>query len=172
MIIHERSVEAMNDQILSEFFASAQYVAIAVYFDEDGLPDLAQFFYRQAEEERTHAMKFVHFLLETGAKPIIPGLPAIRNEFESAADAVQFALDQEMTVTNQINNLVRIAVEENDFTSNNFLQWFVEEQVEEIDTMTTLLQTIQHAAGNMLFVEDFVRRLTRMKGKMAANEPD
>ncbi|NCF65560.1 MAG: ferritin [Anaerolineaceae bacterium] len=165
MIIHERSVEAMNDQILSEFFASAQYVAIAVYFDEDGLPDLAQFFYRQAEEERTHAMKFVHFLLETGAKPIIPGLPAIRNEFESAADAVQFALDQEMTVTNQINNLVRIAVEENDFTSNNFLQWFVEEQVEEIDTMTTLLQTIQHAAGNMLFVEDFVRRFDPHEGE-------
>ena len=165
MIIHERSVEAMNDQILSEFFASAQYVAIAVYFDEDGLPDLAQFFYRQAEEERTHAMKFVHFLLETGAKPIIPGLPAIRNEFESAADAVQFALDQEMTVTNQINNLVRIAVEENDFTSNNFLQWFVEEQGEEIDTMTTLLQTIQHAAGNMLFVEDFVRRFDPHEGE-------
>ena len=158
MIIHEQSVAAMNDQILSEFFASAQYVAIAVYFDEEGLPDLAQFFYRQAEEERMHAMKFVHFLLETGAKPIIPGLPEIRNQFGGAADAVQFALDQEMTVTSQINNLVRIAVQANDFTSNNFLQWFVEEQVEEIDSMTTLLQTINHAAGNMLLVEDFVRR--------------
>ena len=158
MIINKRSVEAMNDQILSEFFASAQYVAIAIYFDEEGLPDLAQFYYRQAEEERMHAMKFVHFLLETGAKPIIPGLPDIRNEFGSAADAVQYALDQEMTVTDQVNNLVRIAVEENDFTSNNFLQWFVSEQVEEVDTMTTLLQTIKHASGNMLLVEDFVRR--------------
>lgn len=168
MIIHERSVTAMNDQILSEFFASAQYVAIAVYFDEEGLPDLAQFFYRQAEEERMHAMKFVHFLLETGAKPIIPGLPSIRNEFESAADAVQFALDQEMTVTSQINNLVRIAVETNDFTSNSFLQWFVVEQVEEIDTMTTLLQTIKHAAGNMLLVEDYVRRFDPHAGEAAA----
>jgi len=158
VIIHERSAAAMNDQILSEFFASAQYVAIAIYFDEAGLPDLAQFYYRQAEEERTHAMKFVHFLLETGAKPIIPGLPEIRNEFASASDAVQYALDQEMTVTDQVNNLVRIAVEENDFTSNNFLQWFVNEQVEEVDTMTTLLQTIEHANGNMLLVEDFVRR--------------
>ena len=158
MIINKRSAAAMNDQILSEFFASAQYVAIAIYFDEEGLPDLAQFYYRQAEEERMHAMKFVHFLLETGAKPIIPGLPDIRNEFGSAADAVQYALDQEMTVTDQVNNLVRIAVEENDFTSNNFLQWFVSEQVEEVDTMTTLLQTIKHASGNMLLVEDFVRR--------------
>ena len=165
MIIHERSVAAMNDQIKSEFFASAQYVAIAVYFDEEGLPDLAQFFYRQAEEERMHAMKFVHFLLETGAKPIIPGLPEIRNEFSSAAEAVQYALDQEMTVTAQINNLVRIASEENDFTSHNFLQWFVEEQVEEIDSMTTLLQTINHAHGNMLLVEDFVRRFDPHAGE-------
>ena len=170
MIIHERSVKAMNDQILSEFFASAQYVAIAVYFDEESLPDLAQFFYRQADEERMHAMKFVHFLLETGAKPIIPGTPAIRNQFSSAADAVQFALDQEMTVTDQINNLVRIAVEENDFTSNNFLQWFVNEQVEEVDTMTTLLQTIKHANGNMLLVEDFVRRYDPHAGEAGGVE--
>lgn len=158
MIIHQRSAEAMNNQVRSEFFASAQYIAIAVYFDEEGLPDLAQFFYRQSDEEHMHAMKFVHFLLETGAKPIIPGLPDIRNEFGSAAEAVQYALDQELLVTSQVNNLVQIAVEENDFTSNNFLQWFVNEQVEEVDTMTTLLQTIKHAAGNMLLVEDYVRR--------------
>lgn len=105
-----------------------------------------------------HAMKFVHFLLETGAKPLIPGLPDIRNEFGSAEDAVGFALAQEEKVTDQINNLVRIAVEEHDYTSQNFLQWFVYEQVEEVDTMTTLLQTIRHANGNLLLVEDYVRR--------------
>ncbi len=158
MIISERSAAAMNDQIQSEFHASAQYVAMAIYFDEQGLPDLAQFFYRQAEEERGHAMKFVHFMLETGAKPLIPSLPEVRNEFDDATDVVQTALNQELMVTDQINSLVRISVEENDYTSNNFLQWFVEEQVEEVDTFSTLLQTIQHAAGNMLFVEDFVRR--------------
>lgn len=158
MIIKQRVVEAMNAQIKSEFGASAQYVAIAVYFDEEGLPDLAQFFYTQAEEERMHAMKFVHFMLETGAKPIIPGLPDMRNEFTSAADAVQYALEQEMKVTDQINNLVRIAGEEGDHTSHNFLQWFVNEQVEEIDSMTTLLQTIKHAGSSLLLVEDYVRR--------------
>ena len=158
MIINKRTAEAMNDQIQSEFHASTQYVAMAIYFDEQGLPDLAQFFYRQAEEERMHAMKFVHFLLETGAKPLIPAVPEVRNAFDDAADAVQTALNQELTVTDQINNLVRIAMEENDFTSNNFLQWYVQEQVEEVDTFNTLLQTIEHAAGNMLFVEDFVRR--------------
>jgi ferritin len=158
MIIKPKVAEAMNAQIKSEFGASTQYVAIAVYFDEEGLPDLAQFFYTQSEEERLHAMKFVHFMLETGAKPIIPGLPDMRNEFASAADAVQFALEQEMKVTDQINNVMRIAKEESDFASQNFLQWFVEEQVEEVDSMTTLLQTIKHAGSSLLLVEDYVRR--------------
>jgi ferritin len=167
MIISERSADAMNGQIGSEFLASAQYVAIAVYFDQEALPDLAQFFYRQAEEERMHAMKFVHFLLETGARPLIPGLPDVRNDFGSAAEAVQYALDQEKKVTAQINSLMQIAVEERDFTSHNFVQWFVEEQVEEVDTMTTLLATIKHAAGNLLLVEDYVRRHAPHQGAPA-----
>lgn len=158
MIVKSKVVEAMNAQIQSEFAASAQYIAIAVYFDEEGLPDLANFFYRQSEEEREHAMKFVHFLLEAGAKPLIPGLPEMKNEFESAADAVQFALDQEVKVTNQINNLVSLAEAEKDYASHNFLQWFVDEQVEEVDSMTSLLQTIKHAGSALLLVEDYVRR--------------
>lgn len=158
MIVKQKTVDAINSQIQSEFVASAQYVAIAVYFDEQGLVELAGFFYRQSEEERTHAMKFVHFLLETGARPVIPGLPAIRNDFSSAADAVGFALEQEKHVTTQINNLVSIAQAEGDHTSHNFLQWYVTEQVEEVNSMTTLLQTIQLAGDSLLLVEDYVRR--------------
>lgn len=158
MIVKQKVVDAMNAQIQSEFAASAQYIAIAIYFDEQSLPELADFFYRQSEEEREHAMKFVHFLLETGAKPIIPGLPEMRNEFSDAADAVQFALNQELKVTEQINNLVMLSKEENDYASHNFLQWFVDEQVEEVDTMSTLLDTIKHAGSTMLLVEDVVRR--------------
>jgi ferritin len=170
MIIKTKVVQSINDQIRSEFAASAQYIAVAVYFDDEGLPELANFFYRQSEEERTHAMKFVHFLLETGAKPIIPGLSELRNDFDSAADAVQFALDQEMSVTDQINNLVSLALNEHDHTSNNFLQWFVTEQVEEVATMTTLLQTIKHAGTNLLLVEDFVRRNYPQGADAAAGE--
>lgn len=158
MIIKPKVVDAMNAQIKSEFGASQQYIAIAIYFDEESLPDLAQFFYTQSEEERFHAMKFVHFMLETGAKPLIPDLSGFRNSFESAAEAVQFALEQEERVTNEINNIVRIAKEEDDYASVNFLQWFVDEQVEEIDSMTTLLQTIKHAGSSLLLVEDYVRR--------------
>ncbi len=158
MIVKQRVVDTMNAQIQSEFSASQQYIAIAIYFDEQSLPDLAAFFYRQSEEERMHAMKFVHFLLETGAKPIIPSIPELLNEFGSAAEAVEFALNQEKKVTDQINNLVKISKEEDDYASHNFLQWFVDEQVEEVDTMTTLLDTINHSGGIMLLVEDFVRR--------------
>lgn len=162
MIIKQKVVEAMNAQLKSEFSASLQYIAIAVYFDEEGLPDLAQFFYKQSEEEREHAMMFVRFMLEAGAKPIIPSTPNLKNDFESAADAVQYALNQELKVTEEINNLVTIATAERDYASNQFLQWFVTEQVEEVDSMSTLLQTIKHSAGNLLLVEEFVRRLPQL----------
>lgn len=158
MIIKSKLAEAMNTQIISEFTASAQYIAIAVYFDDAVLPELAGFFYRQAEEERMHAMKFVHFLLETGSRPVIPATPTLRNDFNDAADAVAYALKQEIRVTEEINALVSLAVSEGDHISNNFLQWFVTEQVEEVDTMNSLLQTIRHSAGNLLWVEDYVRR--------------
>lgn len=151
-------VGPFNEQIRSEFGASAQYIAIAAYFDDMGLLELASFFYRQSEEERMHSMKFVHFMLESGVKPIIPGIPELKNDFGSPGDAVQFALDQENKVTDQINNLVSLSNTHADHSSHNFLQWFVTEQVEEIDTMTTLLQTIKLAGNNLLLVEDFVRR--------------
>ena len=158
MTIKHQLIEPYNDQIKSEFTASAQYIAIAVYFDEMGLKELATFFQNQSEEERMHALKFVNFMLETGAKPVIPSTPELRNNFEGPADAIQFALDQENQVTAQINNLVDISIREGDHASNNFLQWFVYEQVEEVDTMTTLLQTVKLAGDNLLLVEDYVRR--------------
>jgi bacterioferritin B len=168
MLIKQRVADALNEQLISEFGASSQYVAAAVYFDEMALPALGQFFYQQADEERMHAMKIVHFMLETGAKPIIPATPAVRNEFESPEDAVGLALNQEKKVTDEINNLMRIATEESDFTSQSFLQWFVNEQVEEVDTMTNLLQTIRHSGGNLLWVEDYVRRNPQHAGGAGA----
>lgn len=165
MMLNKRVVDALNEQLISEFGASAQYVAAAVYFEEMVLPELAKFFFRQAEEERMHAMKIVHFLLETGCKPIIPATPDLRNEFESAEDVVQMALEQEKRVTEEINNIMRIAHEEGDYTTQSFLQWFVNEQVEEVDTMTNLLHTIRHAGGNLLWVEDYVRRNPQHEGE-------
>jgi len=168
MTIKQNMIEPFNAQIKSEFTASAQYIAISVYFDDLGLKELAGFFLRQSDEERMHAMKFVNFMLETGAKPTIPSTPELRNQFEKPADAVQFALDQENKVTDEINKLVDLSISESDHAANNFLQWFVFEQVEEVDTMTTLLQTINLAGDNLLFVEDFVRRNPQHQGEASA----
>lgn len=158
MMIKEKVAEALNEQLVSEFSAEAQYLAIAIYFEEEVLPELAGFFFNQADEERMHALKIVHFMLETGARPIVPAIGQMQTEFDSAEEAVALALEHEKKVTAEIDNLVNIALDERDHTSNNFLQWFVYEQVEEVDTMTNLLQTIRHAQGNMLWVEDYVRR--------------
>jgi ferritin len=158
MIIKEKLVAPLNAQIRNEFANMFGYLAISAYFDDQGLPELAAFFLRQSEDERMHAMKFVNFLLETGVKPTIPGTPEVKNDFASAEAAVQQALDQEIKTTGQINDLVSLALAEGDHTTNTFLQWFVTEQVEEVDTMTKLLQTVRHAQGNLLRVEEYVLR--------------
>jgi ferritin len=164
-------IEPLNLQIRHEFTNMFGYLAISVYFENEGLPELAAFFYRQAEDERLHAMKFVNFLLTVGNRPLIPSIPELGNDFKSAEEAVQFSLDQELKTTEQINDLVSIAVAEGDHTTNLFLQWFVTEQVEEVDTMTKLLQTIKYARGNLLWVEDFVRRhMPAMSAADAATE--
>jgi ferritin len=158
MIIKQKVVEALNMQLISEFSASSQYTAIAVYFDEKALPELSNYFLNQSEEERMHAMKIIHFMLDAGAKPIIPALPEVMNDFDSAEKAVELAFNQELKVTDEINNLVALSLEEGDHTTNQFLQWFVTEQVEEVSTIGQLLQTIKHAGNNLLLVEDYVRR--------------
>ena len=124
----------------------------------------------QSEDERTHAMKFIRYMLESGIKPIIPSVPELKNDFVEQLEAVQYALDQEQMVTDQINNLVSLSITNGDHSSNNFLQWFVTEQVEEVDTMSTLLQTIMLAGGNLLLVEDFVRRNPQHAGGEFAAE--
>jgi ferritin len=164
MSLSKEIVGPFNNQIKSEFTASAQYLAIAAYFDDMGLKELAQFFYRQSDEERMHALKFVYFMLAAEVRPMIPGVPELQNDFDGPADAVQFALEQERIVTDQINKLVNISISEGDHASNSFLQWFVTEQVEEVDTMNTLLQTIKLAGDNLLLVEDFVRRNPQHSG--------
>lgn len=158
MLVNEALIELLNQQIQNEFKAAAQYVAIAVYFESESLPALGNFFFAQADEEREHAMKFVHYLLDAGAKPEIRGLPNLRNDFTSPGDAVSCALDGELEVTRQINNLVGEAAANNDHMTHTFLQWFVTEQLEEVSTMSTLLDTIKHAGDQLLLVEDFVRR--------------
>ncbi len=158
MLIHEELEYAINDQVGREFGASLQYYNIAAYFDGDDLPELAAFFYRQAEEEKTHAVKFLHYIVETGGRVQIPAISAPDHQFASAEAAVQKALDWEVEVTEQINNLMDLAQRQNDHIAQDFLRWFVTEQLEEVSTMSTLLNVVRRAGENLLWVEDFLAR--------------
>jgi bacterioferritin B len=154
MVISEDMNAALNEQIGHEFGAMLQYVGIATYFDGEGLPRLAQHFYRQAEEERQHAMRFVHYIVEAGGTVAIPAIPASKSKFKSAEKAVQLSLDQEKTVTQQINTLMDQAIAANDHATRGMLEWFVAEQLEEVSSMETLLRMVQRAGeSGLLFVE-------------------
>jgi len=150
--------QAINEQVGHEFHAKLQYVNTAAYFDAEDLPQLAAFFYRQAEEENTHAMKFVHFLIDADGQVRIPAMAQAKYNFKTAQEAAQLALDWENEVTDQINNLMDMAIEENDHIAEDFLRWFVTEQLEEVSTMETMLKTIRRAGDNLLWVEDFLAR--------------
>jgi ferritin len=158
MKLKSNIVAGLNEQIGHEFGAKLQYLSIAAYFDTDDLPQLAQFFYRQADEEDTHAMKFVHYLIDNDCPVEIPALDPPKHTFDKAADTADLSLDWEKTVTGQINHLMQMAKDEGDFATQEFLRWFVTEQVEEEATMRTLQQTFQRAGDNILWVEDFLAR--------------
>ena len=158
MLISKELEAAMNAQVGREFGASLQYINIATYFDSDDLPQLAAFFYRQADEEKMHAMKFVHYIVEAGGQVRVPAVDEPIYDFQSAKAAAQAALNWEEEVTRQINDLMDLAIKQNDHIGQDFLRWFVSEQLEEVSTMNTLLSTIDRAGENMLWVEDYLAR--------------
>jgi ferritin len=154
-----RFPEAVNEQIGNEFAASQQYIAIAVYYDSETLPQLAAHFYRQAVEERNHAMMLAQYLLDAGEKVVIPGVAEPKTSFENAAEPVELALSQEKTVTQQIGGLVELAREESDLVGEQFLHWFLTEQREEVSSMSDLLAVVRRASEtNLLLVEEYLAR--------------
>ena len=171
MLISSEMNAALNEQIGNEFGASIQYVAVAAYFDNESLPVLARHFYAQASEERDHAMRFVKYVVDAGGQVSIPAIPAPRSGFGSAEEAVQLALDSELKVTRQINSLMDLAINEKDHISGNMLQWFVNEQLEEVSSMETLLRMIQRAGeSGLLFVESYLAHGGR--GETSASEAE
>jgi ferritin len=153
-----RFVERLNAQIANEFAASQQYIANAIYYDAQTLPRLAAFFYGQAVEERNHALMMVQYLLDADADVRIPGVGAPETAFSDAVAPVALALDQERRVSDQIAALMGVAREESDFLSEQFTQWFLKEQVEEVATMSSLLTVIKRSSAAPMAVEDYLAR--------------
>lgn len=150
--------EALNDHIPHEFAAHQQYLAFAVHFDAETMPRLAAFFYRQAIEERNHALMIVQYLLDIGAEATIPGVETPRTDVRGIVEPVRIALEQEQRVTAQFNELAAIARAEHDFQGEQFLQWFLREQVEEVALMGDLLTVVERAEERPLEIEQFLAR--------------
>jgi ferritin len=167
-LINKELENAINKQIGSEFQAKLQYLNIATYFDAEDLPQLAAFFYQQAQDEDMHAMKFQNYLVDAGGQVHIPTIPEPVSDFDTAEEAVQLALQNEVRVTGQINALMDLAIAQKDHIAQDFLRWFVTEQLEEVSTMRTLLNTVHRAGDNLLWVEDF---LSRNPLGLAADQP-
>jgi bacterioferritin B len=158
MLISTKVNDAINEQIGNEFGASLQYVSIATYLSDQGLIELSSFFYKQSEEEREHAMRFVKFVADSGSQLKIPAIAAPRSSFKSVLEALELSLNWEREVTSQITALYALAVSENDYVTQNFLSWFIKEQLEEVSTMDTLVKVAQRSKDNLLFLEEFVAR--------------
>ena len=154
----DRFVEALNVQIGEELAAHQQYLACAIHYDALTMPQMATFFYTQALEERDHALMMVQYLIDTDTPVVIPGVQAPVSAFDGVVTPVELALTQEKRVTEQINGLLRIAREESDFASEQFLQWFIKEQVEEVATMSDLLAVVRRNVDDVEDIEEYVAR--------------
>ncbi|PTR22517.1 ferritin [Rhodococcus sp. OK519] len=148
----------LHDQIRNEFNASHQYLATAVYFDNADLPQLARHFYKQGNEERNHAMMIIQYFLDRDIAIELTGVDPARSHFEDAREPIALALAQEQAVTEQIVALARTARDDGDYLGEQFMQWFLKEQVEEVARMTTLLTIADRAGSNLFDLEDFVAR--------------
>ncbi len=170
MLISKKMNVAINEQIGNEFAASLQYVAMAAHFAAESLAELAAKFYKQAEEERDHAMRFVRFVVEAGGRVEIPVVAAPKCSFKSVEEAVKLSLDQEKTVTEQVNRLVELSISSSDHITRNFLSWFIQEQLEEVSSMENLLKVVQRAGeNNLLYVEEYLARHHGRSGTASAS---
>ena len=170
MLIPNKIVGAINEQIGYEFSASLQYYAIGAHFAAEALPQLSQHFFKQAEEEKDHALRFIKYVVDAGGRVVIPAIQAPQSEFTAAEGAVKLSLDQEVKVTHQINALVELARSQNDYITINFLQWFLTEQLEEVSSMDNLLKIVQRAGNDLLKADEYLARVGVRSMPQAAAE--
>jgi ferritin len=149
---------ALNEQISNEFSAAMQYIGAAVYYDAETLPRLAAFFYRQAAEERSHAMMMVQYLLDVDEEVRIPDIKGQQTSYDDGVAPVRMALEQEKRVGEEIYALFELAREVKDYRAEQFMQWFVKEQVEEVALMQDVLNVVERSKDNLLLVEDYIAR--------------
>ena len=156
MLIGKDLNDAINAQIGHELQAELHYLSVASYFESEALPKLAEFFFKQASDERMHAMKFLKYVLEAGGTVVIPAIPAPQASFKSGEEAVELSLKWEKSVTRNIFDLMEIAIKAKDYIAQQFLNWYTNEQLEEENTMDTLLRLMKRAGErNLIMMEAY-----------------
>ena len=154
MIIHPEVMDLLNSQIALEMHASASYLAMASWCDQRELVNSKAFFYKQAEEEREHAMKIFEFVNDNGGAAVSPEVHNINNDFDDLRSVYETSLEQEINVTQSIFKVFKKARKEDDFVTEIFLQWFVTEQAEEEDKFRSLIDIFDLMEGMPLKMID------------------
>jgi len=156
MIISKTMMDAINKQINKEFFSSYLYLSASTYFETNNLSGFANWMKVQAKEEASHAMKFYSYVLERGGNVTLLSIDAPKADWKSPLDIFEYSYDHEKKVTEMIYNLVKIAREEKDYASEEFLNWFVKEQVEEEANTSKILEKLKLVGDNIggLFIVD------------------
>ena len=157
----------LTSQIGEEFAAHQQYLAVAAHYESLTLPQLAGFFYRQAAEESGHAKMMIQYLLDTDQPVHLSAIAAPVSAFEGIVPPVELAVEQEKRVTEQIHALTRTAREDDDFAAEQFMQWFIKEQVEEVATMSDLLAVVTRNRDDIEDIEEYVAREHGTEGEDA-----
>lgn len=145
-MLDERMEEALNFQFNRELYSGYLYLSMAAYFEDQDFPGFANWMRIQAQEELSHAMKFYDYIVRRGGRAEMADIEAPEKEWESATAVFEQVYDHEQMVTGLIHKLVDLALEQKDHATNNFLQWFVAEQVEEEESASGVLQKVRMAS--------------------------
>lgn len=153
-MISQKMADALNEQMNFEFYSSTIYLSMSAYCNHKGLDGFASWFYNQYQEEMIHAMKMYDYILDQGQAIDLAACPKPERDFGSTLDIFETTLDHEREVTKRIYDLVDLALEERDHGTNSFLQWFVNEQVEEESTVCSIIDKVKlvESTGNGIFM--------------------
>jgi ferritin len=167
-MLSQKTLEALNQQIVMEGYSSAAYLSMASWCDREGLEGCAKFFYAQAEEERMHMLKIVHYINDMDCHALVPAVKQPPREFDSIQALFEAVYEQEKKVTKSIYELVTITEEENDHTTNLFLQWYVAEQREEETQVRNILDKIKiigTGGQSLYFIDQEIEKINQQRSE-------
>jgi len=155
-MVSKKMEEELNKQLNAEMYSGYLYLAMAAYFEDSDLGGFANWMRVQAQEELSHSMKFYDYINQRGARVTLDAIEKPKSKWNSPVDVFEQVFSHEKTVSGLINDLIDLAIEEKDHATNNFLQWFVAEQVEEEESATAALNKVKLASetSNGLFLID------------------